>query len=318
LKAKKKNKTIEALEAHALERRERFQTVELEKLDHHCVYDEPWYPGTYSHTLPGSKVRYLSLPEALPVGDVVETPTAIARDYLRATYGHGPGLRGIARDRIPRWIKRQPAFPLLAKPCAFEDGSYLDIYHCFWSIMLTIGWNPAYVPGEYLFAGSAPSDFPFPEHAVARDALVSCSLHNEMIQLFPPRPRAEKQFRFNPILNETLSVLIRDVLHALAWQAYRAGAVYWHTDGCVAPDQEAAGRIKRLIEDWGLTWHEDGRGPGFVRGVGAYSVGGKTTTRIAQAEHSFRRLRHLDYADWLQKHFSFFAANKHANTISSL
>lgn len=302
-----RKKTADALEQKALTRRDRYRVTERTRLNPQRIYDEPYFLSRYAHTLTKSRQRFLAAPLALRVGNTIESPTTLARDYLKLTYVRAPGLRGIARTIIPEAMKRTPALPLYAEPCKFREGFYLDVYHCYFSILLTVGWNVAYVPRKYFLAGLPPLDFPFPEHSVARNSLVSCSMHSDIVRFIPPKPTAQSIGSYNPVLNETITVLIRDVLHAIAWQARALGAVYWHTDGCIAPSQQSAEAIEQMVGDWGLEITYKAIGPGQVWGVGSYCVGDKTTVRQVEAR-GYDGLIELDYARWLQTRFSRFAS----------
>lgn len=275
---------------------------------------EPYLIGNASITLRESRRRFVRKSAALEIGEFLETPTTIARDYLALVYKKGPGLRGVQRESIEQIIKRFPAFPLYAKPSAFEDGIYIDVRRAFFSVMLVSGWNVSYHPLRFLHAGRKPSDFPFQDSSIARNSLVSVAQSRELVEFFPPNHKRHVITNYNPLLNESISALIRDVLHGVARAAIACGAVYVHTDGYIAPDENKALAIAQAIRDWGLEPRVKARGPGYVRGVANYAVGdsiSKWVDRRYPTGQQFLSVAEVPHERWLQNNFEFLASRGH-------
>lgn len=313
----KKIKT--AIRERCRARRERFQTIEVQKLPGAGAIRSTFFPGTYSVHVPSEKRRYILQPDCLDVGGgLLETPTALARDYLAIKAWRGERLRGMARDRVQAVLEREDVAALAAYPGRFEDGYYLDVWHAYYSMMLVAGWRVSYCPGEYLMAGEPPVDYPFRESGVSRNALVSSAAPRQMVRVDPPG-KAHPINAANPILNLSLNALIRDLLTDLAYQAIRAGAIYAHTDGYIAPDYGTMQRIGQMVRDYGLDFTIKGEGPGEVRGVGCYRVGGlvRGNFETRKPGRGLDRTGRIDHGAWLRGRFAYLAAARYPRGVRS-
>lgn len=292
-------------------RREKYLTREVKGFPPIRQLREPYLIGSASLTLRESRRRYVRRAAGLAIGEFLETPTTIARDYLTLAYGKGPGLRGPQKSEIEFVINRTPAFPLFATPKKFDDGFYIDVRRAFFSIMCVCGWNVSYRPRKFIGHGKPPLDFPFQDSSIARNSLVSVAQSRELVEFYPPNGKRHIISTFNPLLNESISALIRDVLHSLARVAIENGAIYVHTDGYIAPDENAAQRIIQAVKDWGLEARIKSRGAGNVKGVANYSVGemsSKWVDRRFETGQTFSAIANVPYERWLQNNFSTLAA----------
>lgn len=302
---------LEQLAGRIATRRERYATKEVRGLPGLAQLSEPYIPSNFSLLLRQSRRRYVRKSTGVRVAEFIESPTAIARDYLALTYRRGPDLRSSQADAIRATIKRFPAFPHYATPVRFDDGFYVDVRRAFFSIMLAVGWNVSYFPNRFLGYGRPPRDFPFPDSPVARNSLVSVSQSREMVEFMPQTHSRHVLTTFNPLLNESISALIRDVLNSIAADALAAGAVYANTDGYIAPDARTAQRILQAVRDWGLDARIKARGPGAVRGDGNYKVGDLATDWFYRSDlrtQSVQSIATVEYKRWLQHTFQHIAA----------
>lgn len=305
-------KIVMALRDRAEDRRERLETREVNRFPDWRKIDRPFIPGSFSLFIPSLKLRYLRKQGTIDLSGIAEAPTTLARDYIKVKHWRASRPRGAHQGRVLLAYGRSPAWPNYAEPSEFEDGAYLDIRSTFFSIMLVAGWDVSYSPGHYLMSGEPPRDFPFPDHRIARNSLVSCSAAKNITRIDPPQFRRTTTKAINENFNPSLSALIRDVLHAIALQAIEAGAVYANVDGFICPDQETAGVVARIIEDWGLAWSIKGAGAGEVIGPSVYQVGSKQSEWIGRRTRPgrIRSLVDLDYARWLQGAFANLAAHQ--------
>ena len=251
--------------------------------------------------------------------EVYETPSAVARDYLRIIYKRGP--RGTAAQL--RKVEGLPPVPSYAAPQKFAHGFYVDIQSAYWSIMQIVGWDIDYNPALWLSPGRPPSDFPFPEHKVARNCLVSAG---RMGAIDPETGKPRGILRFDPsklpgdpydelirgsdLRNNQLPRLIHDVLNSIASQAIELGAIYVNNDGYIARDVKSAEKIIALINDWGLVGRIKAEGGGEVKASGTYQVGRIKTQTFAQVREPLP-LAHVyapPYIKWLQNEFTFFVS----------
>jgi hypothetical protein len=289
-------------------RNEKWHTTLVDALPMPSVIGQTAILGTYSMCLMNSHVRLLLEPPAISVDHCKESPTALARDYLFIEYGHSPKAKHSQIERIKYNIAGPPHY---SKPGRFGCGYNIDIKAAYWSMMLAIGWDVDYWPGKWLLPGKPPDSFPFSDHKVARNCLVSAGLIGKVPMWSEERGYFEI-FKGNPLANMQLWRVIQDSLNSIASQAIEAGAIYANTDGFIVPDDVSKNRVEAIITDWGLESRVKAAGPGGVFGNGSYQVGtlraGRHDDTAEQAE-SFP-IEKPHYAKWLQQRFSHFAGRR--------
>lgn len=298
----------ESLAAKAIERAANWSPTFVRKLPSPERLDEMALLGSYSYSLPQSRRRIIK--DSIEIVDGIrETPSAIARDYLRITYGKRP----LATKRQIEMNVAQLPPPNVAHPGRFAHGFYIDIVSCYWSIMQVVGWDVDYMPGKWLAGGRPPTDYPFPEHKVGRNCLHSaCTLHG--IPRYDPRKLPGDPYdevtAGNSLSNAQLPRLTYDVLNSIGYQCIKAGAIYMNNDGIIAPTPKIAATCEGIITDWGLRWAVKAQGSGEVKAAGTYRVGMEETLtfRHRQDTHPIELVYPLYYIDWLQREFAFFAA----------
>jgi hypothetical protein len=313
---------VEQLLQLAVERRERYKTIEYDELPGREQVNERHIEGIISKVLLPTKQRWLRKKSLIWLGDVdgvsiAEAPTTLARDYLKVRGFRAARLRGSTKELLWNTMQRAPAFPQFAKPGTYDDGYYLDVRKAFYAIMHVVGWNVAYAPGKFLLRGEPPRDFPFADNPTARNSLVTCSTRREIYAIDPPSWSPIRLAHFNVLLNTSLNVLIRDVLHAIASVAVAEGACYVHTDGYIAPSYRVARRIGQVIEDFGLAYSVKGRGQAQVSGLGAYRVGTKVSKLADRRPSEIRAVAQIESLTWLQHRMESLAAMDGALNLRS-
>jgi hypothetical protein len=299
---------INRLAEVAIERASRYKQVFVKSLPDPDDLDEYTLLGSYSYSLQETRRRLIAdCLEIVP--GVYETPAAISRDYLKLIYKRGPRF---TRRQLSN-VSSLPPEPNVAYPQKFLYGMYVDIKACYWSIMKIAGWNVDYNPGLWLSPGRVPSDYPFPEHKIARNCLVSAGMMSG-IAFYNPHYLPREPYGIiqggNPLQNYQLVRLIHDILNSIAVQALEAGAIYANKDGFICPDGTSAAACIRIIQDWGLRGTIKAKGPGEVKASGTYYVGSSRTLNYEKvaAPRPMELLYKLPYMKWLQREFSFFAA----------
>lgn len=295
---------LSLLTDRALERVSQWTPTFLAEAPDVLTLEETALLGSHSYCLPGSRRRLIWNTIVLE-GEVKETPSAIARDYLTLEYKRGPiGSKG--QTSVTSLI---PAVPNVALPAEYSHGVYIDIKSCYWSIMQVIGWNVDYFPGRWLSPGRPPENFPFLSHKVARNCLVSAGRLG-VVSRYIPHGQIDEIKIGNRLANTQLPRLISDVLNSIASQAVELGAIYCNNDGFIAPDLKIAKNIIQIIFDWGLTPTIKGEGAGSVKSSGAYRTGPYKSLpwEMRQDKQAIKILFPPPYRKWLQDRFSHFAA----------
>jgi hypothetical protein len=280
-------------------RRERYTHIEELELPPPEWIAETCIVGTYSIVTFSTRRRFIHLPSAIPVNGVVETPPTIARDYLTIVYKKSPPAK---HEQVNRLRHHLYPPPLLVRPGFSDEGWYLDVRRCYWSIMNAFGWNVDYFPGRWLAVGRPPNDFPFPDEVVARNSLVSSCRVSEF-DLWTPE--GEKRVsRGNHLLNYQLLGFIADALHSIASIAKKAGAVYIGTDGYVLTTVAALNTVSQAIADFGLSSAVKAHGKTDIRAPGDYRVGRKRTRVFSNQDTPYSNIREVPERKWLQKQIS--------------
>jgi len=308
-----------AIAARVHARRETYRTIVVNKFPPLEPLTVPMILGQYSRTeitgKRGERQRFIRRQDAICVDGLLETPTALSRDFLT--------VRKLRERRLPSdrvaingGAQRIPFAPSFALPGEFDDGFYVDIRAAYFSIMTLMGWDVRYNPGKYIGPG-APLDFPFPDHKIARNSLVSIARPHTITKMLPPGGAAHivSTNGHNPYLNFQLSALISDLLHVIASHALELGAIYANTDGYVAPDDATRRRIEQMIADFGLSARVKHRGSGRVLSVGAYEIGDFSTLNHTRgmAISARSNVVDIDCARWLQKNLEYWSARLGGN-----
>lgn len=230
------------------------------------------------------------------VNGVVESPGAVARDWLRVVFrGFNPYKRTLVQSWKRPWALPEPYSPVYARPCEFRWGWYMDLSAMWYAVTCRFGWNVAYSPGRYVGYGRPCDDFPWHDHKKARNALVTSGFTDELTGWDSRRGAVRIKTR-NPLLNMPLANLVSDIMHFVARATVEAGACYYYVDAAIAPDQKTRDRIASLWGSWGLTWKVKAEGPGWVAGPGCYRVGPLRSARPKPTRYdgAFSNLRELD------------------------
>lgn len=299
------DKTLNELIERAKERQEKWNTITVRELPDPFTLKEVTFLGSYSYSLVSSRKRLIVKRDAISLNPLIrETPSAIARDYLKLKYKRSPIVKQVQALKLSQGLYGVPNY---AKPGRFDEGYYVDIKSAYWSIMSIVGWDPDYFPGKWLSAGRPPLDFPFQNHKIARNCLVSAGIPGTMTQYIPRGEFVEVK-PGNPLANLSLYKLIQDVLNSIAKQAIQAGAIYANTDGFITPDKKSAARVINIIYDWGLIPSIKAEGEGEVKSSGAYKVGGSVSIPFTKRDKAqgIRRIYAPNYDKWLFENFQYW------------
>lgn len=294
---------LDTMITRAHDRRDHWHTVEMQELPPVEFFHQTAIVGAFSLVLMSDRMRILNDPLCLSIDHCRETPSAVARDYLTLRYTRGPLIKHEQYDTLKA---RFQAPPLLAIPTDFTSGHgwYIDIQAAYWSIMANVGWNVDYWPGRWIREGQPPADFPFADHKLARNCLVSAGISTE-VPMYKPPDEYFQVHRGNHLSNVGLFRLITDVLHCIAGEAKRAGAIYVNTDGFIVDNLLSKERVEHIIQEWGLTSRVCAEGPGMVQASGAYKVGSRISGLLDISREGLP-LDHVwppKYRGWLKDRF---------------
>ncbi len=124
--------------------------------------------------------------------------------------------------------------------------------------------------------------------------------------MFQPPDNYYQAHRGNHLSNLGLFCLITDVLHSIASEAKRAGAIYINCDGFIADNLRTKEAIERVISEWGLESHICAAGPGLVQASGAYRVGGRISGLLDISREGLE-IDHVNppkHKNWLRDRFT--------------
>lgn len=298
----RKKNHLETYHSNILEKvRERHEKQQIQVVD-----DFPLLTGIEENVILGSfswywmekKQKQILRPFAKNFGEVITTPSEIARTYLELKY---PKQR--ATSEQIKYFKLPHFSPLYAQPHKVEEGVYIDIRSAYWQILQIVGWDADYNPHKWLGRGEPMDDFPYADIKLSRNCLVTAGLPSDAT-FWKGR---DSVFKTMPTHNRTANLgiwaLVQDILHGVAWDCIAAGAFYCHTDGyiCAAARTDA---VIGAIRSWGLEARIKKFGKAEVNGVGSYSFN-DTRTHTPKVNHDYDNLILSDR--WLKNKVKFFA-----------
>lgn len=238
------------------------------------------------------KSAVIEYAEGLPA-----TPGQVARDYLDAK-GIKPSRAKQAQLESAAW--RRPA--LVAWPGHYDDHAYVDLTSAYWSILKVTGWGVDYWPGHWLRVSDSVIDFPYPQHKVARNALVSAAILRGSARVY-----WQGEYQVRPVGNKNrnliLWALVQDMLHAVAWFAVSTcEAKYVNTDGYIVPSKYAD-RMLDYMQWLGLSGRVVDEGDARIHGVGRYEIGDKKTKHPVTTDRAYFNLNPEVQNGWLVARF---------------
>lgn len=244
-----------------------------------------WIPDNLTIGMDGwscqsQRYRLLKRSSAIDLGGGWITPGDAARMYVNYKY---PARRRCTTDQYVSVVKdvRQP--PLFAVPLEIDHAVYLDLTSAYWTILRIIGWSVDYHPLKFMGVGDSMDDWPLPDNKQARNALVGIATSSGV------RAWIDGKIVFYPAgsryINMILWRAVQDIMHGIAHDMRRAGAVYVNVDGYIMAKQYER-LAYEVAESWGVSLGIRHEGPAVIRGAGNYDIGSRktrlpTTTRAA-------------------------------------
>lgn len=277
--------------------RHKNRTIELLEKFPSIITQPRTYMGSFCWT--STNKRLISSRHAVDVLGVKMTPADIAREYLYFRYGNQ--RRRMHTDAYCKCFKPHHKSPPLYAVPTVGELVYLDIKSAYWSILSTVGWDVDYHPDEFIGVRSSNDDFPFREHKLARNILVSTGLPSR-VQVWTGKRIISINGR-NKLYNGVLWCFVQDVLNGIAHDMVSIGAVYVHTDGFIfrQSDEQYA---REIAAAWGLPLGVKYRGEGEVFGVSNYWIKGKKQRNPRSAHRTgFSKIQTCEKPDWLRQRF---------------
>lgn len=303
----KPNKTqsemLAALIERAKARHEKYRHVVVETFPSLLDLEESTIIGSFSWLGLKSRTRYIQASTAINIGGYLQTPSDVARDYLAEKYG---GKRRRVTTKQYHAIMEKRHHPLFAVAGRYDDALYVDIKAAYWSIVRIVGWDVDYNPNRWLGQGESMEDFPYAEHKLARNCLVTAGIYANQKIWNAEKKKLITVRRGNALTNYCLWALVQDVLNAVAFEAIGAGAVYCHTDGFIVERRNLTD-LMSVIAEWGLTPGIKYEGPAEVYSAGAYSIGPKLNRRKMFVTRTMHSITYYADIDWLKPRFRRFA-----------
>ena len=300
---------MEAIITRVHDRQEKWRTIVVPELPDPPLLSEDAILGSFSYCLQQTRRRLLKASCLISIDGTSETPPALARDYLHLKLKRAAPILSTQRERLKASLRPLPYY---ARPARAEEGYYLDIAAAYWQIMRAVGWQVDYNPGRWIMRGPGVRDFPWrsdnPNHKLARNALVS-SARTGLIPRWCSGPRTIAELLpYNRLLNDQLTGVVRDVLHAIAVQMQQIKVPYIATDGYIVTGSRMLRQAEDILEGWGLHYRIKAYGRTEVRGPGAYTVGGMQSRAPGHRDDTASNLQPADHDAWLQPRFESLCA----------
>lgn len=259
--------------------------------------------GSFAWSSPASKEKWI-LKKGARLDAAWVTPGDRARDYLRVA-GFTKKRRRVTTQQYHSLFDERRSHPLYAVPCKLENAYYIDIKSAYWTILQVIGWDVDYNPGKWLGVGRDVKDFPFAQDKPARNSLISVGLPG-LLRVWDGS-RLSFARRSNPFINGALWAATHDILHGIALDAVRAGALYVHTDGYIVGADKVE-MVLQAIEAWGVPVGIKESGASEIRGAGDYDIGTRKSQLRRHARPAYFSNLVSHNHEWLRGKFSRWAA----------
>jgi hypothetical protein len=282
---------------------ERHEKQHIEIVDHFPLLtqiEDNVMLGSFSWYWMTSKHKHILRPHAFRFGELVTTPSEIARTYLEIKYKR----QRATQDQLS-YFRLKKSAPLYAKPHTYEEGVYIDIRSAYWQLLQIVGWDADYHSGHWLGRGEPMDDFPYADIKLSRNCLVTAGLPSEAQFWKGSEQKFKTMATHNRSSNLGIWALLMDILHGVAWDCVAAGAVYAHTDGYIC-DASRINAVMGAIAEWGLEARIKKTGKAQVYGVGSYTFGDQSTNTPKQS-HAFDGLLLSKDRTWLKSKVRFFA-----------
>lgn len=251
--------------------------------------------GSFSWYGVTSKTRWILAGKQVTIGNEVTTPSMLARSYLTLKYPRR--VRCVTGQYHE--IMKPRSHPLYAIPRSSNDAVYLDLKAAHWSIVRVLGWDVDYYPGVWLGQGESMEDWPYPDHKLARNCLVTAGLEATTKMYVYSTGKLIVRKRGHEKVNRGLWSAVQDILHSIAYEVIQAGAYYVHTDGYLC-DFEDSYAVRKAVAAWGFELQEKYRGPAMVYGPGYYSIAHRTRPAPRFPMEEVRHVHNLSYREWLR------------------
>ena len=259
-------------------RRDRYNTIVVDKFPPIARINEPIIVGTFVWTFPRSKVRLILEEQCVDIGFGAQASTEVVRDYIEAKFPKP--FRAYNGQIAAINVKRSPV--LFAKPGRIVDGVYLDIKSAYWTLTRYAGIDLDYWPDRWIGHGQNCDDFPLADNKIARSSIVSQGLVRPMrmwdgSKMYDTKPKGGKH------VNQALWAFVQDTLHAIANALYETCDLrYANTDGFIVPGH-ALSKAEGIFRAWGVPYGIKARGWAFVHGLASYTVGTVQTKHIIRS-----------------------------------
>lgn len=256
--------------------------------------------GTFSMHVQETRSIYILTEHSVQSNLTWFTAGWMARDYLKLHY---PKYKPKATyNQVIRCVQDKGIVPKYARPF-IGDATYLDLNAAFWNITRAVGWDVIYCPERYLCCNPENEDFPFAEHKLGRNMLVTTG-QPHTLSLWDGQ-RVVQQKKFNPYQNLVLWRLVTDTLNAIAEEMINAGAVYVNNDGYIVP-YESLPRAFDVLDSWGIPYKIRFDGRCTVRSANCYAFPNHEYKRLTSfAEHDIQQRVNIKWLKpKMQKRFS--------------
>ncbi len=229
----------------ALQDREQYEVHIKDRFPNLTTIHDPTFIGSFTWTCQSEKWKILNSKAAISTPGGWASPAELARIYVQTKY---PKRKRVTTDQYHEIMKPRSQ-PLLAIPGTYGDCVYLDLKSAYWSILKVIGWDVEYFPNRWLGVRSDVSDFPFQEHKLARNSMVSIGLAGKANYWTGDKLISIR--KGNGLVNMALWSAVQDTLNGIALDMEKAGAVYINTDGYIFRRENIEVAFE-VAQSWGL------------------------------------------------------------------
>lgn len=253
-----------------------FTPTQLDDLYRELQHKEIYFiDGQSSMWVPSQKTKYLDITQCKEYPDLdgvmmLLTPGEAARIELERNFGLPRMI--IKRKHLNRLDISPPRY-FGGKMIVGDDLHYYDLEGAYAQIYRVLSLDIVYPRGmgelELDPVGGALAGW-----KTARNSVVGVT-RSKTVTSVKGKEVKEQKFK-NPFFNPDLWVHIQMILHEIAGQALKEGAIYVSTDCYIFRRTRQSDNFRDYLRQFSLKYHYYG-GSGFVSGWASYKVGTRAT-----------------------------------------
>lgn len=141
--------------------------------------------------------------------------------------------------------------PRLSKPGFYTNMAQIDCVTAYYNVIKLVGLYPCVQWGNSFGVARKLEGYPFVDNKTVRNSLYGMVFNPRLTYI--TRAKGTIVIPEIPVQNPHLMQIVQCVFHSIAREAYKRGAVQWHTDGGILPADQAWPFMLWIASNYGLS-----------------------------------------------------------------